>query len=233
MGIPEHYSREIARRCQSLIQHLLPQVEAGLPDDRYFGGPLRTTFLLAMATPMILLPMERILKPTIGVKVAGDERQKDNRLAALINDTFAANKSFGKSPFAGDGDWRYVQNHPLFNTAREWPSKLLRTLNSPEAAKAAMAASTRTIVSNLRNALAHGGIAYLDKNGRQIEGEAAMFAFTSFKTEKGKPVGLNIIRVNEHTFCNFLSTWTVWLKKSGITHSLNRVADPPHQAPAA
>lgn len=60
MTAPNHYSRDIAARCQTLIDQLLPIVEHGLPDDHRFGGPLRTTFLLAMATPMIVLPIERI-----------------------------------------------------------------------------------------------------------------------------------------------------------------------------
>ena len=55
MGLPNHYSRDIVIRCESLIRHLLPKIEQGLPDDVRFGGPLRTTFLLAMATPMIVL----------------------------------------------------------------------------------------------------------------------------------------------------------------------------------
>ena len=60
MSEPQHYSRDIARRCQYLISHLHPIVTAGLPNDAQFGGSLTTTFLLAMATPMVVLPMERI-----------------------------------------------------------------------------------------------------------------------------------------------------------------------------
>jgi hypothetical protein len=55
VAAPEHYSRDIVLRCQSLIRHLLPKVEERLSDEAQFGGPLRTTFLLAMATPMIVL----------------------------------------------------------------------------------------------------------------------------------------------------------------------------------
>jgi hypothetical protein len=52
--IPEHYSRDVAKRCHNLIRHLMPLIAQGLPDDAEFGGPLCTTFLLAMATPMIV-----------------------------------------------------------------------------------------------------------------------------------------------------------------------------------
>jgi hypothetical protein len=33
------------------------------------------------------------------------------------------------------------------------------------------------VLTDLRNALAHGGIAYLDERGRQTDGQAAMLAF--------------------------------------------------------
>ena len=58
--IPEHYARDIVERCDSPIESLLPVV---IDDSDQFGGPLGTTFLIAMSTPMILLPLERILKP--------------------------------------------------------------------------------------------------------------------------------------------------------------------------
>ena len=35
---PEHYSRDIAQRCESLIRHLYPVIGRGLPDDAKFGG---------------------------------------------------------------------------------------------------------------------------------------------------------------------------------------------------
>ena len=44
----------------------MPHVQKGLPDEKKFGGSLTTTFLLAMANPMIALPVERICKPENG-----------------------------------------------------------------------------------------------------------------------------------------------------------------------
>src|SRR5579883_3143229 len=85
--IPEHYSRDIALRCQSLIRELRPVVKGGLADDRRFGGPLETTFLLALATPMIVLPIERIFKPAEpGAAPAGDDRKLDPALAEEMAD---------------------------------------------------------------------------------------------------------------------------------------------------
>jgi hypothetical protein len=47
---PEDYSRHIAQRYGRLVRHLLALIQKGLPDDAKFGGPLDTTFLLAMAS---------------------------------------------------------------------------------------------------------------------------------------------------------------------------------------
>jgi hypothetical protein len=219
MGNPEHYGRDIAIRCQSLIQHLLPKVEGGLPDDALFGGPLRTTFLLALATPMVLLPIERIFKPGAGRKGVGDDREIDRGLAARVADTFGNETTFGKSPFGGDGDWRYVTGYRLFNIARPWPEDLLEALDDQDATNRALDAPAQKILLHLRNALAHGGITYLNKNGRQTEGEAAMFAFVGLKSANTRK--LNVLRVSEISFCRFLGAWTAWLNKSGVAQLLN------------
>ncbi len=80
--IPEHYGRDIAQRCQSLVRELLPVVKNGLDHDDRFGGPLSTTFLLALATPMIVLPIERIFKPANPrANNAADDRHLDPALA--------------------------------------------------------------------------------------------------------------------------------------------------------
>jgi len=222
MANPEHYSRDIALRCQRLIQHLLPKIEAGLGDEARFGGPLKTTFLLAMATPLILLPMERIFKPATRRVVTANDRHKDMRLTSLVDDAFGPTKAFGKTDFGSKGDWRYVPNYPLFNIAHGLPEALITALAEPKAAHAAMVATTRAILGNVRNALAHGGIAYLDKHGGQSDREAAMFAFVGFENDKkGRPVGLNIIRVSEGTFRNFLTRWTTWLGSSGVAYAMS------------
>ena len=61
MGRPTHYSSEIPIRCQALIAMLRDKVQEESDPDGRWGGPLRTTFLVAMATPMVVLPIERHL----------------------------------------------------------------------------------------------------------------------------------------------------------------------------
>ncbi len=48
-----------------------------------------------------------------------------------------------------------------------------------------MDTSAFQILTDLRNALAHGGIAYLDEKGRQTDSQAAMLAFAGAVMKKG------------------------------------------------
>ena len=131
MGIPQHYSRDIAQRCQALIRHLLPAVQKGLPDDHLFGGPLGTTFLPAIATPMIVLPLERMFKPARpGADLPADDRQFDPGLADRIKDVLGPARRFADAPFVVPGRWGYVPGVEPFQVAGNWPSEHLALRSS-------------------------------------------------------------------------------------------------------
>src|SRR5262249_40614531 len=151
---PDHCSRNIVLRCQSLISHLLPKVDEGFPSDAEFGGPLRTTFLLAMATPMIVLPVERLFKPGTQVAAqAGDDRELDPALAEQVSAVLGEERAFGAAPFAKTSTWSYVHCNPPFNIAGDWPNDLQHLLAAREAIAAARDAPARRIILDLRNAL--------------------------------------------------------------------------------
>lgn len=222
--IPEHYSRDIAQRCQYLIRHLLSVVRKGLPDDAKYGGPLGTTFLLALATPMIMLPVERIFKPANPNRAyAADDRELDPELAQEIGNVLGPQSAFGAASFFSAGRWSYVQGYRPFNLANAWPRDLLDSLATQEAFSSAERALAWRVLCDLRNALAHGGIAYLDANGHQTGGEAAMFAFAGTKLNRqGRIAGLNILRISEEDFRAFLMKWADWLAASPVQQVLNR-----------
>jgi len=223
MGIPEHYSRDIAQRCQALIRHLRPLVQKGLPDDGAFGGPLDTTFLLAMATPMIVLPVERIFKPMRpGADVPADDRELDPALADRVGDVLGPGRPFADAPFAVAGRWSYMPGARPFSLAAHWPYELLDALAGEEARAEAGNAPAQRIVLDLRNALAHGGVAYLDARGHQTDGQAAMLAFASARTARGRLTGFGILRIHQDDFFDFLMGWADWLSVPRIADALNR-----------
>lgn len=216
--IPEHYARDLVERCDTLIESLLPVVM----NDRSsrFGGPLGTTFLMAMSTPMILLPMERMFKATKQDSVA-DDRSIDETLGKAVTDMLSATARFGDAPFAQAGAWSYVAGHKPFNLAAGVPRELLERLSEPKGANAAMDAPAVRVLTDLRNALAHGGIAYLDAQGRQTDGQAAMLALVGAVMKNNRITAFNVLRIGEREYRAFLSAWALWLREAGVTAALN------------
>lgn len=214
MGRPTHYSTEIAKRCQRLIERLVEQVEhdAALADE--FRGPLRTTFLLAMSTPMVVLPMERLYKPIIGRAGVADDTRLDPSVEARVRMTFDG-KKFGETPFFTAGDWSYVEARPYFSVADPWPPEAFDELDRAQAAEAAVNASAKDIMECLRNALSHGGVAYLDARGRQSEDATNMLGFASYPSSR-RTTELRLLRITVDGYQQFLNLWSGWLANSGI-----------------
>jgi len=220
MGIPQHYSREVPQRCDALIEELLPIVEAGLEADAAFGGPLKTTFLLALATPMIVLPVERVFK-RVAFNDSGvaDDREIDEALDQGVQAVLDQDQAFGDAPF-GFGRWTYAEMVEPFNVGQHWPEKVLRKLGGDDARVAAQRTPAWRILQDLRNALAHGGVAYLDANGQASFGAAEMLGFAGAVMKGHKVVGLNVLRVHKDDFRSFLSAWATWLREVGVADAL-------------
>jgi hypothetical protein len=70
------------------------------------------------------------------------------------------------------------------------------------------------IVGCLRNALAHGGVAYLDDRGRQSDDATAMLGFAS--RPDGKRSALRLLRVSTDAYQRFLALWSGWLADTGV-----------------
>ncbi len=112
--------------------------------------------------------------------------------------------------------------YPPFNIAKGWPKELLDALAAPEAVENARKTSAKRILVDLRNSLAHGGVAYLDEDGRNTDGQAAMFGFVGAILENRKVTGLNVLRVCEEGFVAFLNDWANWLnQQASVLEALN------------
>jgi hypothetical protein len=224
MGRPNHYSKDVAERCRRLLVELRPVIESDSGAIQRYGGPLTTTFLLAMGTPMLVFPLERLKKPfdmKQQRRVASD-RGLDTALTTEVERVF--DLSFVKAPFGAADGWSCVQGwKPPFNLAHSWPKQILARLASPEAVEIAANAKVRFVLDVLRNALAHGGVYYLDRHGWNSDGEAAMLAFVG-ATTSGVIQGFDVLRVHQEHFYDFLLAWSDWLSGSGISRAL---ADAP------
>jgi len=207
-------------RCQTLIEMLGSEVaDVSDPDGRW-GGPLKTTFLLAMATPMIALPLERIFKPAQDYHDGvADDRELDPGLSNQVVEVLAPDRRFEQAPFFEPGAWSYVPTLDRFKVAEDWPARALRSLGAPAAQQAAAVAPARDVLLALRNALSHGGVTYLDRHGQQTEQATHMIGFASFARHRQPE--LRLLRIGVPQFECFLTHWTEWLASSGVLDRLN------------
>lgn len=132
MGIPGHYSRELPERCMYLIDELLPNLkQVCMPNAKHLG-PLSTTFLLAMATPMIVLPLERVHRHRNGEHGAYmNERPLDERLATAVDGALGG-RCLKHSRFFNGGQWHFAtMPYAGENFALQFPKNWSRRLRMP------------------------------------------------------------------------------------------------------
>jgi hypothetical protein len=217
MSRPEHYSLEIAARCQRLIEQLTGRIdEDSLLVDEW-GGPLRTTFLLAMSAPMVVLPMERLFRPLFSKAGVADDTALDPALADRVRDTLGPDRRFEEARFYLPNAWSYAPAIAPFPVAEAWPAAIFDLLSAAEAKAAAASAPAADVLECLRNALAHGGVAYLDRSGRQTDHATDMLAFAA-RTRDRK--NLQLLRVRIDDYQQFLRAWTAWLADRRVEASL-------------
>lgn len=221
MGRPRHFSAEVPVRCQALIDMLARRVEDDSDPDGRWGGPLKTTFLVAMATPMLVLPIERIFKPAGQYhRGVADDRALDPALAELVVRHLGTGRTFGAAPFFQPDEWTYVPEIEPFEVGRDWPQRALHALQPGESARRAADAPASEVLLALRNALAHGGVTYLDRQGGQADFATHMLGFASFARPRAPE--LRLMRISVAAFEGFLRLWTDWLSSSGVLDQLDK-----------
>lgn len=236
MGIPQNYSLDIPARCLALLDVCEPVVNRARCQDR-FGGPLTTTLLLALATPMISLPIERIYK---NIDLGDAEGMADDRAVdPHFADKLAAEikyKKLGQNAYFGDLRWSFTKDVKIFNAARALSQNLASHMSTDEARQAASSMEMAQFVSCLRNAIAHGGILYLDGDGRSSFRQAEMLLFVSAKQTtpdprfdesknrhvNSRPVteSMRLLRIPQEDFRTFLRSWARWLEDLGVIADL-------------
>jgi hypothetical protein len=171
-----------------------------------------------MSMPIINLPIERIERCKHGQSYA-DDRALDHAVAKAVDYTLGGQK-LSEAPFYFPGAWSFAWASPDINISQPIPDSLANELSSKEASTRASHMPTSEWCSILRNALAHGGVAYLDKDGHSSYGvPVKMYAFVSGKYEgekKTELVRVNILRISEVDYRKFLQKWVEWLKSSGL-----------------
>lgn len=221
MGNPYNYGVELPKRCLALIDALWDNVLAVDQHKHSYGGPLTTTFLLALGTPVIVLPVERLLTWRDKDRNA-DDRLLDGYVAERVRAVFDGAPPLSTMPFFDPSDgWRYVYTEQRFNIAEGLREDVAVGLNDPGSEKAAANVEAMEAVRTLRNALAHGVVGFVGADGFSTYGEiSTMIAFVGESRVKGKYVGSHVLRISESGFRSFLRRWVDWLNDTGLSQEL-------------
>ena len=105
------------------------------------------------------------------------------------------------------------------------PDAVADALDLRGARQAAASLEAKTFLSIVRNALAHGGILFLNGIGRTEDGVAVRrFAFVS-TDHPFKPTELRFLRITMEGYRGFLQSWASWLQASVVQKALDEVVD--------
>ena len=179
--------------------------------------------------PIINVPLERIerhINKPDGMAYADDRALSPEAVEAFVR--VIQKGKLCDAPFYDEGSWRFlsIKGERMPNIAHGLPEDWGKALGGDDAAKNAHNMPAAQWISVLRNAMAHGGIAYLDENGQSSHGAPVkMYAFVSGKYSKpkcqhadgdcrsgtGELEGLNIMRISEEAYLAFLQKWVAWL----------------------
>lgn len=232
MGQPHHYGTELPERCLQLIENLWCQAEQVYIGKRPDLGPLTSTFLISMSMPIINLPIERIERHINKTPGYADDRHISKDVERAF-DTVIRKGSLANAPFFEDSSWFFaqIQEKPFFNIANGIPEEIAEHLGSSNSLESARTMPATQWVSILRNALAHGGVAYLDEDGRSsYDRPVKKYAFVSGTYGRrdcqhgegqcsaglGDLKGLNILSISEDNYRIFLQKWVSWLRNKHI-----------------
>lgn len=236
MGNPQHYGIELPQRCLTLLEGLWAGASQTFNEHTHHLGPLTSTFLISMSMPIINIPTERIEKH-LGLRDAEgyvDERHLNPCATEEFNNVLRRGR-FSQAPFFKSNAWRFYKykGEPI-NLAHGLPEEIAVELEKGEAEDRAAAMPASQWLGVLRNALAHGGIVYLDERGRSSrDTPVKMFGFVNGRFLDGRcphekkktcraervPNGLNILRINEVDYHDFLHRWVNWMQDSGLAQA--------------
>lgn len=220
MGNPTHFSLEVPKRAHELLRDLYEQ----LSDSDGTRLPLKATFLLSISMPIVILPIERILRYK-QKRAEGhmNDAVLNPRLADAVDRAIDLKGKVHEAKFF-TGPWQYAtleRGAGFPNLAVEGlPDSVAAQLDAPEAVERARSLAADTFCRILRNALAHGGVLYLDQHGRSNAGApVCRFAFVS--TDRlNNPTKLHFLRIKMADYRAFLQLWVDWLNREAIDEVL-------------
>jgi len=201
MGVPSRFVTEYPKRCLALL-------DAAEPIAREHD--LLTSFALLAAASVLVIPYERL---------KGHHPNKQERGSALYEALRnLERKPWREAPFWAGGEpghWQFSRIMGDPNDVAGWRDEANRPSTSADANSIGKRKSGE-VLRVLRNALAHGNVVYLNKDGREAAGTPAHFiAFLSRYEEdaaqRDQSETYRLVAVADEHFLAFLRQWALWL----------------------
>jgi hypothetical protein len=200
--VPSRFAIEYPQRALELIR---------LFENKARRRDLMGSFGLLAGAAVLTIPYER-MKASHFLH----DKWQDNDLAAQIKKLEKV--KFLSAPFWGaevPGEWRQSRIMGSVDQVDDWKDEQGRPSQSANA-NTIKERRAEKVIRVLRNALAHGNIIYLDKEGREIVGNRMVYlAFLSRYEETKEQCELattyRVVITSEDEFLRFLKTWARWV----------------------
>lgn len=203
MGVPDRFAIEYPRRALDLIGMLEPSAR----ESNLLGS-----FGLLAASAVLTIPFERMRTSHFLHDQAHD--------ADLVKNLKALERAeFLKAPFwreaPDSGSWRQSRIVSTVDKIHEWVDPDGRDPRSTNA-NTIQSRKASEVLRVLRNALAHGNVIYLDKNGQEIAGNQMVYmAFLSRYEEspeqRKEGETYRVVITTEEAFLHFVKCWAEWI----------------------
>lgn len=212
--IPERFCIEYPTRVLQLLEGLAGHAAS---------MDLSTTFILSLAMPMLVIPLER-LKSGHKFSDAKVDSNLHRELQTLMR------KKFGETPFWRNDDrryWRFAYVVKNVEKPDQWCDATGAHPLADSPAIQAEDASLENILLTLRHALSHGCVVYLDEAGHERPNRrVTQVAFVSeTRGDHAAPVGSHrIVVVEEQALRRFLIAWCEWMQQFSLSPRLRLAA---------
>ncbi|MGO6849050.1 hypothetical protein EHI47_27265 [Rhizobium leguminosarum] len=216
MGVPARFAIEYPQRALQLIRML----EGPARDSELLGS-----FGLLAASAILTIPFER-MRSSHFLHDEGQDADLVAHLKALEKANFLDAPFWETAPKAGE--WRQSRIMNTVDEVHGWADHDGRDPRS-DVANTIQTRKASEVLRVLRNALAHGNIIYLDKNGQEIaQNRMVYMAFLSRYEETPEQRELSetyrVVVVTEEAFLHFVKSWARWISHLDLDRRLAKAA---------
>ncbi|UCI05684.1 hypothetical protein [Mesorhizobium sp. B1-1-8] len=205
------YPQQTGRRISKPVPQLINAVEGFARDHRLVGS-----FSLLAAAAVLTIPFERAQARHFL------HRERDNQMTAAIDQL--SKVKFTQAPFwlrEGPGDWRQSHIVKNANSVEHWVARDGRHPLAKGAEDFLARKRTHEVLRTIRNALAHGNIVYLNKDGEEREGDIVHYLAFLSRYEEGAEAQAQaetyrVIVTTEDEFLRFIKLWANWISGPAI-----------------